>query len=232
MPPSHSPDDCSGNGSGAAPVRSSPPAKAAASTVSRFLRRSASFSFDSLLNTIGAGGGEGGVRGEGTCASNRSRGFSITAMLPQSLPLPSSSSPPRPHTQPHHHTRTRTMSFAQIAPGFNAAISLPPVTASSIRSNATVKPSHQDAPHSSGASATETFPWWHKPRCGYGSISSHSSSSSKTRREGPFLYKRGGRRHHALPVSECPYPVACDREALDLYVLIDLFFGVMILVLD
>lgn len=42
----------------------------------------------------------------------------------------------------------------------------------------------------------------------------------KSRKEDPhkgyFVTKRGGRRHHAFPKSECPYPMACDRDALDL----------------
>lgn len=34
--------------------------------------------------------------------------------------------------------------------------------------------------------------------------------------ESCFVYKRGGRKHHAFPMKECPYPCAVDREALDL----------------
>ncbi|KAG8885808.1 hypothetical protein FRB97_009514 [Tulasnella sp. 331] len=44
-------------------------------------------------------------------------------------------------------------------------------------------------------------------------------ASSKPKEDGMFVYKRGGRKHHALPMSECPYPLACDREALDLDIL-------------
>ncbi|KAG8896093.1 hypothetical protein FRB99_000191 [Tulasnella sp. 403] len=38
----------------------------------------------------------------------------------------------------------------------------------------------------------------------------------KAKESGYFVTKRSGRRHHAFPMSECPYPVACDKEALDL----------------
>lgn len=41
-------------------------------------------------------------------------------------------------------------------------------------------------------------------------------AASRPKEDGVFVYKRGGRKHHALSVSECPYPLACDREALDL----------------
>ena len=37
--------------------------------------------------------------------------------------------------------------------------------------------------------------------------------------ERKFVYKRDGRRYHAFSKAECPYPLACDRAAIDLFVL-------------